>query len=261
MKRCTPLFSMLILLAVATGCQKETSEQMPVPAAPRLEKVTLGDELLQFSYTTDGTLKEVLVNDEMASGGELVTFRISYTAPGRIKEVITDDGRRIIPVYEGNKIVQATIHTLTNQQVASTVYEYLNGFLKSATLSFTNGSVPVPWLKYIFSYDAAGNVLKTQLLVNDLINNQLVPAGQVQYEYDNRANPLLPMKDFLLLIWQAVSPHNIKKEVQVGELNTIDETSMYEYSYNARNLPQSAKVTRTVTGLPVQNLAMAFTYR
>lgn len=263
MKRITPLFLLFFVLAAATGCQKDTNEQLPVPApaASRLERLTLGDDLLQLSYNTDGSLKEAIVKNEMASGGDLVTFRISYTAPGKIKEVTTDDGRRIIPEYDGNQVIQATVRNLANQVVARTEYTYLNGFLKSATLHFSNGTMTVPMLRYLFTYTAGGNVQKTQLLVNDLINNQLVPAGEIRYEYDDRANPLLPVKDFLLLIWQAVSPNNIKREVQVGEQNTIDETRVYEYSYNARNQPQSAKVTKAITGMPVENLAMVFSYR
>lgn len=261
MKRSTPFFLLLLLLALFTGCQKETNEQLPVPAAARLEKITKGDELLQFSYNSDGSLKEALLNDALAAGGDRVTFRISYAAAGKIREVLTDDGRKIIPVYEDNKIIEALVQTLTGQPVARSEYTYLNGMLKSAALNVESGGLPVPWLKYIFTYDGRGNVLKTQLLVNDLLSNQLVPAGQVHYEYDNRANPLEPVKDFLLLIWQAVSPNNIKKETEFGPQNTVDETREYTYTYNSRNLPQNAQVTKTVPGQPAENLTMTFTYR
>lgn len=254
-------FLTLLILAAGTGCQKEPTEQIPAPASPKLEKITEGDEMILFTYNTDGSLKEAQLKDPLASGDDPVTYRIAYSTPGKIREVITDDGRKIVPVYEGNLITEASIRNALDRPVAGTEYTYLNGMLKSATLSFENGTQPVPWLKYIFNYDAGGNVRQTQLLVNDFLTNQLVPAGQVQYEYDNRLNPLLPLKDFLLLTWQTVSPNNIKKEIHVGPLNSIDETGEYTYTYTTRNLPQRAEVRKTVTGQPTENQKREFTYR
>ncbi len=243
-----------------TSCRKEGRNENPVPSSGKLQKVAMENEFISFMYQTDGSLKEALVKNEFATGGDEVKFIISYNGQRKISEVITNDSRKLIPLYDNGEMVRVEIRNLLNQLEGYTDYEYLNGRLKSATLAHFDGAV-FPWLKFIFNYDAAGNVVKTNLFINDFINNQLVPAGYVEYEYDNKNNPLADMNEFLKIIWQVSSPNNIKKETHIDENNIIEEKLEYVYIYDSGNKPLSAVVKRTQPGSPVENLQLIYSYR
>lgn len=259
-KRLATIVPALALLLSA--CQKESSDSpTPTPAGSRIEKVALGDEFIQFSYNANGSLRQAVVKDEIASGGETVTFSLSYNAQQKISQVETSDGRRLIPVYVNGLVEKVEIRDAGNGLDGYTEYEYLNGRLKSATLVYLNGAEVRPWMKFIFNYNAAGNVVKTNLFFNDFLNNQLVSIGSVDYEYDNRPNPLAGLGDFLLFIWQVPSANNVKKETHIGDLNTIDEVLEYNYTYNSAGRPQSAQVTQRITGEAPRQLNLQFTYR
>jgi hypothetical protein len=106
-----------------------------------------------------------------------------------------------------------------------------------------------------------GNVQKTNLFVSDFVNDRLVPAGYVTYEYDTKINPQAFVRDFLWIIWQPASANNVKKEVHVDQKNAMEETREYTFTYNSRNLPASAAVVKTVPGQPLQRLQLLFSYR
>jgi hypothetical protein len=256
------LGSMLLLGAlIFTGCKKEDSTVPPPAGLPKLEKVSFDNEFIRFSYNADGYLKQAFVKDDLATAGEEIAFTVLYNEQNKIREVTTSDGRRLFPFYDNGEMHRVDVLNSINQLEAYTDYTYLNGRVKSATVYYLNGGLASPWLKFIFSYDATGNVTKTNLFVNDMITGQLIPAGQVTYEYDNRANPLAPVKDFLLLIWQTASVNNVKKEIHVSPDLSPDETLEYNYTYNSRNLPSGAAVVRTIPGQPAENLQLAFSYR
>lgn len=250
-----------IALTAATGCKKENSNPPNPPAGSnRLEKVSLDGNFARFTYNTDGSLQTAAVRDELATGGEITTFTIAYNNLRQIREVAASDGRRLVPVYANNELARVDILSPLNELIGYTDYNFLNGRIKSLTLYLTNGGLSSPWLKQLYNYDANGNIIKTNLFVNDFINDQLAPAGFINYEYDGRINPQSPVRDFMLLIWQAVSANNVKKEVHVDQFGTTEETLDYTYTYNSRNLPARATVQKTVPGSPVVSMEMLFSY-
>ena len=169
------------------------------------------------------------------------------------------------PMYDevesfNNELARVDLLSPLNELIGYTDYNFLNGRIKSLTLYLTNGGLSSPWLKQLYNYDANGNIIKTNLFVNDFINDQLAPAGFIDFEYDGHINPQSPVRDFMLLIWQAVSANNVKKEVHVDQFGNTEETLVYTYTYNSRNLPARATVQRTIPGNPVETLEMLFSY-
>jgi len=250
-----------IALTAAAGCKKETSNpQNPPAGSNRLETVSLDGTFARFTYNADGSLQKAIVSDELATGGDVTTFTLAYNNLRQIREVVASDGRRLVPIYNNNELARVDLLSPLNELIGYTDYNFLNGRIKSLTLYLTNGGLSSPWLKQLYNYDANGNIIKTNLFVNDFINDQLAPAGFIDFEYDGHINPQSPVRDFMLLIWQAVSANNVKKEVHVDQFGNTEETLVYTYTYNSRNLPARATVQRTIPGNPVETLEMLFSY-
>jgi|GEM_PF-3228084 len=68
----------LLLAAILffTSCKKDKSEETPAGSTQKLEKFSFGDEFLSFVYYPDGTLKQAVVKDDLASGGAAATYNI-----------------------------------------------------------------------------------------------------------------------------------------------------------------------------------------
>lgn len=257
------IVSALLLAAVLffTSCKKDKSEELPAGNAQKLEKISVGDEFLSFVYNTDGSLKQATVKDELSSGGDAVTYNIVYDAQKRMSEISTSEGEKLFPVYVNNQLQKVEVKDNTNTLIGITEYIYEANRLKTATVRTTLTGTLMDLMKFDFTYNAAGNISKTNYSFVDPASGDLVPDGHVTYEYDNKANPLTAVKEFLKLVWYVPSANNISKEVHVDANAVIEETVEYSYTYNALNLPQAGTVKRTVPGEPVQNLPFQVMYK
>ena len=257
------IISALLLAAVLffTSCKKDKSEEIPTGSAQKLEKISIGEDFLNFVYNADGTLKQAIVKDEFSSGGDVVTYTITYDAQKRMSQVSTSEGEKLFPVYVNNQLAKVEVKDNANTLIGITEYTYEGSLLKTATVRTNLTGPMIDLMKFEFAYNAAGNISKTSYFFVDPVNGGLDPDGYVTYEYDNKQNPLAAVKEFLKLIWYVPSNNNILKEVHVDANAAVEETVEYNYSYNARNLPQSGTVKRTVPGTPVENLPLRVMYK
>jgi hypothetical protein len=244
-----------------TACKKEASEKKPDVPAPgastKLAKVSMDDEAMEFVYGGNGSLQAVKLNNDFITGGDLVTFNVSYTADKKISELKATGGPRIVAHYNNGELSTADMYDETNTLVFITRYEYLNGALKSATSSVGN----IDALKFSFTYDAAGNVSKTNTWSFNPATTQLEPSGHTTYTYDAKENPMHTHKTLLYLLLQNISKNNTAKEMAYDAQNQLDETKEYTYQYNAKNLPQSATVKTTVPGQTATTSTLLFSYQ
>lgn len=244
-----------------TSCKKDKSEEIPSGSQQKLEKISFGDEFLSFVYNTDGTLKQAVVKDDLASGGAPVTYNILYDAQKRMSEVNTSEGEKLVPVYVNNKLEKVEVKDNTNTVIGRTDYVYNGNQVTSATVRTSLFGPLADLMKFEFTYSATGNLTRTNLFIANPVTQLLAPAGHVEYEHDNKENPLTPVSEFLKLVWFIPSKNNISKEVHKDENLVLEETMEYTYTYNSRNLPQAGIAKRTVPGSPVENLTLQVMYK
>jgi hypothetical protein len=258
-------FSRLCLMAATaallfTSCKKDNSETgtTPPPAtATKLKKVTMDNEVMEFSYNTDGSLQTVKANNDLTTGGAPTTFNVSYTADKKISELKSNGGPRIVAHYNNDQLATADMFDNTNTQIATIRYEHLNGLLKSAVAEIQG----IEALKFSFAYNAAGNVDKTTVWSFNPLTGKLEVTGSTDYQYDTKNNPMHAHKNLMYLLLQNISKNNITKETERDDENAVSETIEYVYTYNSHNLPQTAAVKTTIAGGQPVNSTIVFSYQ
>jgi hypothetical protein len=252
--------SLLLGLIVSTtfifsSCKKNTDEP---EQSTRIKKVVSPDNEVTFTYNPNGTVKTAAVKNSFATSGDLITYQLSYNAAGKISEITSDEDVRIVPIYSNGVLAEASFETTNGIELFVTTYEYLNGFLKAVEIETAAGQ---PWTKFMFQYNAGGNVSKTEtFLANPLQGNQLEYAGSITYTYDAKINPIHPAKELMHLLWIPSSPNNVLTEIHKDENNDLEETVNYTYQYHTNNTPKSAVMQSTVVGEQPVNTSMTFTY-
>ena len=255
---------MLSIFAVAmllTACKKEYSHNGPPPTAvTRFESRSGEDGFTGFEYNADGTINKAAVANELTPG-DTTRYTVSYTADKRIREILNDAGVKFTPVYTDGELTRVQIRTLQNDALGYTDYEYLNGFLKSVTVFFVSGNQVTPFFKSSFMYDNAGNIRRTQLFSADPLSpDGLSPDGTTRSVFDNKINPLYAAKEFLWMILIIPSPNNVSKEEAFDKNSQPEQTKEYNYTYN-KELPESAVLTETIPGKPVQTKNIRYRYQ
>ena len=252
---------LLAALLYFTSCKKDKGEDTPAGSLQKLEKISFGDEFLSFVYNPNGTLKQAVVKDDLASDGAAVTYNILYDAQKRMSEVNTSEGEKLIPVYVNNKLEKVEVKDNTNTVIGRTDYVYNGNQVTGTTVRTSLFGPLADLMKFDFTYNATGNLTRTNLFIANPVTQLLDPAGHVEYEHDNKENPLTPVSEFLKLVWFIQSKNNITKEIHKDENLVLEETIKYIYTYNARNFPQTGTAKTTVPGSPVENVALQIIYK
>ncbi len=252
--------ALLLGLIVSTtflfsSCKKSSEESVQ---STRIKAVVSPDNEVIFTYNPNGSIKTAAVKNSFATSGDRITYEITYNAAGKISEITSDEDVRIVPIYTNGVLAEASFETMAGIELFVTTYSYENGLLKSAEIETSAG---LPWTKFMFQYNAAGNVTKTEtFLANPLQGNQLEFAGSITYTYDDKLNPLHAAKEFLHLLWIPSSPNNALTEIHKDENNELEETVNYTYQYHKNNTPKSAVMQSTVVGENPVNSNLTFTY-
>ncbi|HET6994686.1 MAG TPA: hypothetical protein VFI06_06875 [Chitinophagaceae bacterium] len=261
-----PAFIALLLAGIVmmsfVSCKKDKSinNGNNPPAATKLKEYRNGDDLVQFTYNTDGTIKKALVKTELNTNGDAVDFNISYNAQKKISEVTTTSGEKIVPEYENGLLTRANIFEGT-VRTGYTNYHYETNQLKIATIYVNAGGVDFePILEFRFSYDGNGNLNKSEIFMSTGVPGQLVRAGHVNFQFDQKTNPLYANRDFLALLWQAASKNNVTKEEHFGANLQLEDVFTYVYTYKTNGLPERATVTNGLPGQPPVISSVNFTY-
>ena len=240
---------------IFSSCKKPSDEPQQ---STRIKTVVSPDNEVTFTYNPNGTIKTAAVKNSFSTSGDLITYQLSYNAAGKISEITSDEDVRIVPIYTNGVLAEASFETLNGIELFVTTYEYQSGNLVTAEIETAAGQA---WTKFMFQYNAAGNVTKTEtFLANPLQGNQLEFAGSIAYTYDAKINPLHPAKELMHLLWMPSSPNNVLTEIHKDENNDLEETVNYTYQYHTNNTPKAAVIQSNVVGEQPVNTNLTFTY-
>lgn len=254
------LIALLLISITLFSCSKDESAELPL-LPQKLERLSSGDDYLNFVYNADGTLKRADIKERNASNGFATGYTISYNTAKQMTNIALTDGSVMLPAYEEGVMAKVIAKDQSGAELSHTQYNYLNGVLKDVVLKMDWNGVQLDWMKFIFNYNAQGNITKTDIFITNIISSQLEFAGRVEYQYDNKPNPLYDLRDFMKLVWQAPSRNNITREVHYSKTNVVEEEVEYTYTYNSRNQPATARVTSKEPGAQPVVRNLVFSYR
>jgi hypothetical protein len=252
------LFAGLLTGAVSCKKDKDNSPEPP-PAAERIKEFKTGDEFIRFDYNAAGDVNKVTINSDINTGGAEMTYTVGYDAGKKIISLEAAD-EKIVPVYENNIMTRADIFQ-DNERVGYTTYLFDGGLIKRATIYFGEGTDFQPFLEFNFAYNAAGNIAETVALVANGEPGHMERSGHINYQYDQKTNPLYSQRDLLALFWQGASKNNIKVEDHFDENLQPEDKFVYDYQYNNNGLPKSAIVKQGLPGQPVTTSNLNFIYQ
>ena len=254
------LFSVLLLLA--TSCKKDDNPNpgpQPVPVT-KLQEFKDGEDFIRFQYNTDGSLKKATVKNDINTDGDVVDFTITYNEAKVITRVNSSSGEELVPVYENNVLTRADIF-MAGERTGYTNYQFQNGYMRKATIYISDGNDFQPILEFQYDYNASGNVAQGIILIGTDVPGQMVRAGHVDLQYDNKNNPLFAHKDFLALLWQGPSKNNVLTETIFDSNLVLEDKNVYTYTYKANGFPEKADVVSGIPGQPGSTSTVGYIYQ
>lgn len=257
------VFTASMLLFVMASCKKDKSVDTGVtpPPAVTLSEYRNDDEFAKFEYNADGSVKKVTMKSELNTNGAIVDYNVTYNANKKIKELVTSTGSKIVPVYAGNVLERADIFDGGTDRSGYTNYLYEGGNLKRATIYLMGVDDFEPMLEFNFEYNAAGNVIKTVVMVSNGEPNKLVRAGHVEQQYDAKFNPLAAHKELLALLWHPTSKNNPTVEDHFDADLQPEDKTVYTYTYKANGYPENAQVKNGLPGGPQTTTNVQYIYK
>lgn len=247
------------LLTGAVSCKKDKDENNTPPPvnSEKIKEFKNGEEFIRFEYAAAGDVNKVIIKNDVNTGGTTLTYNVTYA--GNKIAALETPGEKIVPVYENNVMTRADIFQ-NNERVGYTAYYYENTLLKKAIIYFGEGNEFNALLEFNFSYNAAGNVTENVALMANGEPGQLVRAGHITYQYDQKINPLYTQKNLMALFWLVPSKNNITVENHFDANLQPEDKFVYNYTYNANGLPKSAVVTQGLPGQPPATSNVQYIY-
>jgi len=252
------------LLTSTASCKKDKNDfpepTPPPPAAQKIKEFKDGEEFIRFDYNAAGDVTKVTINSDLNTGGTEMVYTVQYNAAKKIAALESPDGIKIVPVYENNIMTRADM--LENgERIGYTNYLYENGQVSRSTIYFGEDTDFMAFLDFIFTYNTAGNISKAEMFIKGQQPNQMVRAGHVNFQHDDKNNPLHAQRDLLALFWQGASKNNIKVEDHFDAALQPEDKFVYYYQYNNNGLPKSAMVKQGLPGQPDTTSSLQFTYQ
>lgn len=266
MKQNSLLKTMLPLCMAAifslVSCQKEESVQAPgqPDAPPKIAEFNTGDSFIRFDYNADGTVSKVTLDEDPLSGRPNVGFTVKYDANKKPQELTGSTGTVIRTSYANGRLVRTEI-TAASIKIAKTDYTYEGNVLKKVEGFVYDDNDLIPFYLSNFTYGTSGNISKASLFAFDPFQLEMVPAGYVNLQYDNKPNPLAAVNDFLLMFWQIASANNVTREAHFDEQNRAQEVIERTYTYNSQGYPTKAVVRETLPGQQPVTREETFRYK
>lgn len=251
------------LLAGISSCKKDkdnVSNPDPVTAAGKLQEYKNGEDFIRFEYNADGSVKKATLKSETNTNDEIIDYNITYSADKKIASLETSAGEKIVPVYANGVLSRADVFEGT-ERTGFTNYVYENSQLAKATIYWGSGNDFQPFLEFDFTYNAAGNLSRTVVLMATQVLGTLTRVSHMDYQYDNKNNPLLAYKDLFALLWQAPYKNNIVQEDQFDETQQLEDRYTYTYTYKSNGLPQHAEVKNGLPGGPLTTTQVDYIYK
>lgn len=253
---------MAVLGSGTVACKKDkdnTPEPTPPPVVQKLREFKNGEEFIRFNYNAAGEVNQVTVNSDLNTGGIPTVYTVNYDAAKRLSS-LESTGEKIVAVYENNVLSRADFFE-ADQRIGYTNYQFENGLIKRATLYFGEDNDYQPYLEFNFTHNAAGNITEMVTLTASGVPGQLVRAGHVTYQYDQKTNPRYQQRDLLAMFWQSANKNNITIEDHFDSDLQPEDRFAYNYQYNDKGLPKSAVVTQGPPGQPPVTTNQSYTYQ
>jgi hypothetical protein len=176
-----------------------------------------------------------------------------------LNELNGSNGTKIKVTYTGDLITKAEMLNGT-VKYAETVYEYNGTNLKSSTISIVDHSGSIPYFKSEFTFNNAGNVTRSDVLMYDPLLDRLEPTGYVLNQYDTKKNPFVVLSDVNLIFWQIASKNNVVKQEYFNKNGAADEVVETTYTYSVLDFPVRATVKETQPGQQPVTSTVTFKY-
>lgn len=258
------LSALIVFTSVIAGlssCKKDNDNgPVPPPASTKLSEYRDGEDLLKLDYNADGSVKQVTIKSEGTTSGNLIDYNIAYSNDKKISEVTSSAGEKLIPVYQNGVMTRVEVFEGA-EKTGFTDYAYQNNLLKKATIFWGSEDEFLPFLEFQFTYNNAGNLIRTDVLMATDILGNLEPAGFTTYLHDDKVNPLFAYKDLLSLLWVAPSKNNIKQEDHFDADQQLEDRFTYTYTYKANGLPEGGESKNGLPGGPVTTSQIQFIYK
>ena len=257
----TNLGRLLMALALSTtlfACKKEKDEK-PVDNKTKLVKITGDGEQFELTYNSAGKPTQITTS-LLSDDDEAINYSIQYAEDGKIQELTGENGMTVTPVYDNEQLLRTHFY-LGDQHVSYVSYRFTGTRLDGATLYQVEDQNSIPMLDYSFEYDAAGNISKSVLMGPTDNPNQLTRYGHVEYQYDNKKNPLYEHRDLLLMMLQTVSKNNPTQEMHYDDSQTLEQRYRYSYTYKTNDFPASAILKEGITDANSTQTQLVFFYQ
>lgn len=242
-----------------SACKKPVSEP-PLQQGPvLLTEFSDGADITKITYNPDSTVKTIRLANDPVSLDDNVTYTVSYDAGKKLNGLNGSNGTRIKVSYTGNLMTKAEMFNGT-EKYAETVYEYNGTTLKSSTISVVDHSGSMPYFKSEFTFNNAGNVTRSDVLIYNPLLDRLEPAGYLLNQYDAKKNPFVALGDVNLIFWQIASKNNVLKQAYFDKNGAADEVVETTYIYNQLEFPVSAVMKETQPGQQPVTSTLTFKY-
>jgi hypothetical protein len=228
------------------SCKKNPVSEPQTGGPLKLASFISGNEYVRFVYNVAGEVSKVTLSSDEYSVGEEVTYNISYLQGNKINELTGDNGVRIRLTYEGSTLVKSEAFT-GNNRAYETVYEYVDGDLRSTIIKLVDNNAGTPIIKLLTYYEA-GNPTTIDTYLFNPVTGRMQPAGFVILKYDNKPNPFAGNKDLMMVLLQSVSSNNVIREDYFDNDIYPQQTIETEYIYNSSQLPVKATKKQTSPG-------------
>ncbi len=247
------------LAATLVSCKKDKDDDdTGTPAALHIKEYQNGEDFARFRYNAAGKVDQVTIAPDPGSGEPPLVYAVTY-AGGKVDK-LTNGEQEFRAVYENGKLDRVDIY-VGEDKTFFTNYDYTGDALTRATSYALEGDDFMLFRQFDFAVNAAGNITETVALVNMGEPNLLRRSGHVEFQYDQKPNPLFEHRDLLAMLWQGVSKNNPTREDHFDAQLDPEDRFVYAYTYNAQGFPISAVVTQGLPGQPVVNSNLTITYQ
>jgi hypothetical protein len=215
-------------------------------------------EFIRFRYNGAGKVDQVTVSSELNSGGEVLVYSVSYVN-GKLDKLESTENV-ITANYENGNLTSSDM-LIDGDKIGFTNFQYeANEITRAST--YAGGGTDFELIReFIFERNNAGNIEEAIALLSDGEPGQLDRFGHVEFQYDQKTNPLYEHRDLLALFWQGVSKNNITREDHFDADLAAEDRYVYAYTYNDKSYPVTATVTQGLPGQPTSTSQVFFTYQ
>jgi hypothetical protein len=204
------------------------------------------DQVGQFKYYSHGSIqqyqyyfdnKKIDYTNYLYKNGRLISkeFYTKLNNSADSPYVLTNT--TLFTYYQTGEIARAYLERTLSETTDVYKYTWRNG--NATKVEIVYDSTPSTQSIYEMQYDANGNVIKRLHFIvdNDVPTLDFV----IEYEYDNKINPLFELHEPIDLLTDTpknISPNNVVKSVQrLTEDGEAYSTTEIEYTYNEFDLP------------------------